>query len=152
MGLGLSRQEGLSPGMFLINTCTMSCGPAPHLGLYHVPCACSLVRPAPVLTIAPLTFSLVHLPPPPCFSVTGRRWGVLSWVRDHILQEFKNLYLTRFRTFKIARPPQIKTLEGRGPRTDKHLPQSPLKGKIFQMATFCISFYQSHLSIVCGVI
>ncbi len=31
------------------------------------------------------------------------------------------LYLTRFIIYKIARPPQTKTQEGRGPLTDKHL-------------------------------
>jgi hypothetical protein len=35
--------------------------------------------------------------------------GVLSPVRDHILQEFNTLYLTRFKTWKIARPPQTIT-------------------------------------------
>jgi hypothetical protein len=35
--------------------------------------------------------------------------GVLSCVVDHILQEFNTLFLTRFRTYKIATPPQTKT-------------------------------------------
>ncbi len=51
--------------------------------------------------------------------------------------EFNTLYLTNFRTYKIATPPQTKTWEGRGPPTDK-LPQSPFSGKFFQMTTFCI--------------
>jgi hypothetical protein len=51
--------------------------------------------------------------------------GVLSPVADHILQEFNTLYPTKFTTYKIARPPQTKTLEWRGPQTDKHLLQSP---------------------------
>ena len=34
--------------------------------------------------------------------------GVLSPVTDHILQEFNILYMTRFRTYKTARPPQTK--------------------------------------------
>jgi hypothetical protein len=42
-----------------------------------------------------------------CVAVRGL--GVLSPVGDHILQEFNTLYLTRFRTFKIARPHQTKT-------------------------------------------
>jgi hypothetical protein len=49
-------------------------------------------------------------PPLPCVKVqyvAGR--GPLSPVGDHILQEFNTLYLTRFRTYKIARPPQTKT-------------------------------------------
>jgi hypothetical protein len=50
---------------------------------------------------------------------------VLSPVGDHILQEFNTLCLTRFRIYKIVRPPQTKTKEGKGPQTDKHQPQSP---------------------------
>ena len=38
----------------------------------------------------------------------------LSCVGEHILQEFNTLYLTRFRTYKIARPPQTKNLGGEG--------------------------------------
>ncbi len=34
--------------------------------------------------------------------------GVLSCVGDHILQKCNTLYLTRFRTYKIALPPQTK--------------------------------------------
>jgi hypothetical protein len=33
----------------------------------------------------------------------------LSPVGDHILEEFNTLYLTRLRTYNIARPPQTKT-------------------------------------------
>jgi hypothetical protein len=36
----------------------------------------------------------------------GGGGGVLSFVGDHILQEFNTLYLTRYRTYKIALPPQ----------------------------------------------
>jgi hypothetical protein len=39
----------------------------------------------------------------------GMGWGVLSCVGDHILQEFITLFLTRFRAYKIATPPQTKT-------------------------------------------
>jgi hypothetical protein len=38
-----------------------------------------------------------------------RRRGVLSCVVDHILQKFSTLFLTSFRTYKIATPPQTKT-------------------------------------------
>jgi hypothetical protein len=38
----------------------------------------------------------------------GGGGGVLSCVVGHILQEFINLFLTRFRTNKIATPPQTK--------------------------------------------
>ncbi len=34
--------------------------------------------------------------------------GVLKCTVDHILQEFYTLFLTRFRTYKIALPPQTK--------------------------------------------
>jgi hypothetical protein len=36
----------------------------------------------------------------------GRR--VMSCVIDHTQQEFNTLFLTRFRTYKIATPPQTK--------------------------------------------
>jgi hypothetical protein len=35
--------------------------------------------------------------------------GVLSCVVDHILQESNTLFLTRFRTYKIATPTETKT-------------------------------------------
>ncbi len=35
--------------------------------------------------------------------------GFAVSVGDHILQEFYTLYLTRFRAFKIAKPPQTNT-------------------------------------------
>ncbi len=38
----------------------------------------------------------------------GGRWGVLKCTVDHILQEFYTLFLTRFRTYNIASPPQTK--------------------------------------------
>jgi hypothetical protein len=66
-----------------------------------------------VWTVAPSTFSLVHLPPSfPCQSTvcTDTVWlGVDGGcVGDNILQEFNTLSLNRFRTYKIARPPQKK--------------------------------------------
>ncbi len=39
----------------------------------------------------------------------GGGGGVLSCVGDHILLEFNTLFLTRFRTYKIARLTQTKT-------------------------------------------
>jgi hypothetical protein len=63
---------------------------------------CELLPPLP---------TLVQLPPSPfpvsqhTDSVLGGGGGVLSPVGYHILQEFE-WYLTRFRTYKIARPPQ----------------------------------------------
>ncbi len=61
------------------------------------------------------------LPPPPlpnvqyivyrqCVTVGGGGWGLLKCTVDHILQEFYTLFLTRFRTYKIASPPQTKTI------------------------------------------
>jgi hypothetical protein len=41
---------------------------------------------------------------------------MLSLVGDHILREFDTPYLTRFRTYKIARPPQTKPRRGGGLR------------------------------------
>jgi hypothetical protein len=47
--------------------------------------------------------------------VDGKGWGVLlSPVRDHILQEFNTVYVTRFKTYKNARPPQTKPRRGEG--------------------------------------
>ncbi len=49
----------------------------------------------------------------------------------NIVQELYTVYLTRFRTYKSALPPQTKTYEGRGPQTDKHLPPSTFIWLIF---------------------
>jgi hypothetical protein len=38
----------------------------------------------------------------------------LSPLGDHILLEFNTLYLITFRTYKIAKPPQTKTLRRGG--------------------------------------
>jgi hypothetical protein len=62
------------------------------------------------------TFSLTSAPLPPShFSVCIYRQcvtcgggGVLKCTVDHILQELYTLFLTRFRTYKIASPPQTK--------------------------------------------
>ncbi len=67
--------------------------------------------------------------------------GVESCWRPFSAQEFNTLYLTRCSTCKIARPPQIKTQEGRGPQTNKHLPQSLFTGQTFQMTTFCFGVH-----------
>jgi hypothetical protein len=73
-----------------------------------------------VCEMSPLLPSLWFNSPPPlspslCQSTvyTDSVWlggvGVLSPVGDHILAEFNTLYLTSFRTYKIARPCQTKT-------------------------------------------
>jgi hypothetical protein len=80
--------------------------------------------------------------------VAGRGVGgvKLCCVGDHILQEFNTLYLTRFRTYKIARLPQTKTVEGKGPQTDIHRSKVPIQVNFILMTTFCIAFNQSNLS------
>jgi hypothetical protein len=40
----------------------------------------------------------------------GGAGGILNCTVDHILQEFYTLFLTRFRTYKIATPPQTKVI------------------------------------------
>ncbi len=42
-----------------------------------------------------------------CVTV-GEGWGMLKCTVDHILQEFYTQFLTRFRTYRIASPPQTK--------------------------------------------
>jgi hypothetical protein len=70
------------------------------------------------LPAAPLPFSLVQLSPLPCVKsilyimCEGGGWGS---VRYRILQEFYTLFLIRFITYKIARPPLTKTKEGKVP-------------------------------------
>ncbi len=102
-------------------------------------------RPSFVIC-CPLTFSLVQLlaslpPPSLCQSTvyTDSVWlggGGGCWV---LLKPYSVwVYLTRFRSYKIARPPQPKTWAGRWPQTDKHLPQSPsifLDGDIFALVS-----------------
>ncbi len=50
---------------------------------------------------------------------------------------------TRFRTYKIVTLPQTKILEGRGPQTDKHLPQSPF-------TCYCFVFWYLYSLLVNG--
>ncbi len=67
----------------------------------------------------PSTFSLTSPPHPfpktKCTVYTDSVWlwggggvGVLNCAVDHILQEFYTLFLTRFKAYKIASPPQTK--------------------------------------------
>ncbi len=59
-----------------------------------------------------------NLPPPPLpklnvqlytdWGLWGEGGGILNRVVDHILQEFYTMFLTRFRTYKIASPPLTK--------------------------------------------
>jgi hypothetical protein len=75
-------------------------------------------------TVAPLLCLLSDLPPPPATPLPklnvqyiqtmcgcgcgGGCGGVLNCAVDHTLQESYTLILTRFRTYKIASPPQTK--------------------------------------------
>jgi hypothetical protein len=79
---------------------------------------CPLGRRNYLCTVAPLLYLLSDLlpPPPPLPNVQYMPdsvqlleggGGVLKWAVDHIL-EFYTLFLTRFRTYKIASPPQTK--------------------------------------------
>ena len=74
----------------------------------------------PACELLPL-YLLYDLPPSPpsqtkctvykdsvCVVGGGGGEGVLNCTVDHILQEFYTLFLTRFRTYKIASPPQTK--------------------------------------------
>jgi hypothetical protein len=84
--------------------------------------ACELLPPwrrnyIVLCTAAPLLYLLSDLlPPPPFPNVQYIQtvcdcwgwWGMLKCTVDHILQEFYTLFLTRFRTYKIASPPQTK--------------------------------------------
>jgi hypothetical protein len=66
---------------------------------------------------------------------------MLSPAGDHILQEFNTLYLTRFRTYKIARPPTQTPRRGGGVRQIKHLTQSPYTGQFFKDNTLLWCLY-----------
>jgi hypothetical protein len=71
-------------------------------------------------TVAPLPFSLVQVSPLPCVN-------------------------------KCTVYPRIQCVRGGGelgfgPKTDKHLPQSPFTCKFFLMSTFCIAICESYLS------
>jgi hypothetical protein len=86
--------------------------------------ACELLSPRKkelyfTCVLLPLycTFSLTSFPLPPLPNVQyiqtvcdcgGGGGGGLKRTVDHILQEFYTLFLTRFRTNKIATPPQTK--------------------------------------------
>jgi hypothetical protein len=69
------------------------------------PSTFSLASPNPSL-LPKVTYSIFRQ----CVAVGGGEGGggVLSCVVDHILQEFNILFVTRFRTYKIATPPKQK--------------------------------------------
>jgi hypothetical protein len=62
----------------------------------------------------PSTFSLSSPTPPPfpkyskhtVYTDSVWLWGALSCVVDHILEDFNTLFLTRFRTYKVAKKHQ----------------------------------------------
>jgi hypothetical protein len=85
-------------------------------------------------------------------TVRGGRRGyciqyTVQYVGDHFLKEFNTLYLTRFKTYKNYQNTPNKNLRGRGPQTDKHLPQSPFTGKLYLITTFGNAFYQSFYGV-----
>ncbi len=88
-------------------------------------------------TLRQVFFRVYRLSPPPSslfqsniytynlwLGAGGGCWVLLETIYEQ--QEFNALYLTRFRTYKITRPPQTKIQEGRGPQTDKHQPKSQI--------------------------
>jgi hypothetical protein len=103
--------------------------------------------PSPILSGSTLP------PPHPCvnkytayrYSIQCVRWGRYGVLLETIFSRvlIYTLYLTRFRTYKIVRLPQTKIWEKRGPKTDKHLLQSPIIGKFVWMTIFFIAFYES---------
>ncbi len=89
----------------------------------------------------PLTFCVVHLLSlPPSHSQRtlytdsvwlGGVWGGGCWV---VLETIfcRSLTLCIWPDSEPTLSPQTKTWEGRGPQTDKHLPQSLFPGKLFR--------------------
>ncbi len=78
---------------------------------------CKLLPPSSNLLSGSTSPAPPPLPVSKYSTVGGWEWGgvgVLSCVGDYILQEFNTLFLTRFRTYKIARPPPNKNLGGEG--------------------------------------
>ncbi len=67
--------------------------------------------------------------------------GVWGSVGGHILQEFKTLYLTRFRTYKMLHHPKQKPSRGGGLRQINTYRKVPLQVNFFFMATFCFGVY-----------
>ncbi len=49
-----------------------------------------------------------------------------------------SMYLTIFRTYEIAQPPQHKSLGGRGPQTDEQLTQNPFPGHFLRWRHFAL--------------
>jgi hypothetical protein len=68
-----------------------------------------LVFSTPLMKCCPSTFFLTSPPLPPSQSIRTAVGGGVGGVKDHILQEFNTLFLTRFRTYQSATPPQTKT-------------------------------------------
>ncbi len=87
--------------------------------------SCWYFRPS-FVNCCPFNLSLIQL-------------GMLSSVRDHILQEFNTtLYLTRFRTYKIARPTQTKPRRGGGLRQINTCRKVPLHVNFFRWRHFAL--------------
>jgi hypothetical protein len=59
------------------------------------------------------------------------------------VESIYTVYLTRFQTYIITLPHQTKTLEGRRPQTDKHLPHRSLYRSTYkEKPTFRIGVYK----------
>jgi hypothetical protein len=88
--------------------------------------------PPPPLTPFPKSkYSTVYQPV--CGSEGVGGGGVLSFVGDHILQEFNTLFLTRFRTYTIALPPQKKTyMSGGGLRKINNCRKVPVQVNLYK--------------------
>jgi hypothetical protein len=67
--------------------------------------------------------------------------GYPSSFEDHILQEFNTVYLTRLRTYKIARPPKQKPSRGGGLRQINTCRKVPLQVNFLDDTTFCFVVY-----------
>jgi hypothetical protein len=77
----------------------------------------------------------------------GDGGGLIS-VRDHILQEFNTLYLTRYvEPTKLLDHPKQKPRKGGGLRQMNTCRRVPLQD-FFYITTFGVAFYQSNLSML----
>jgi hypothetical protein len=97
--------------------------------------------------IAPLTFSLVHLPPPPKVKVQYVQavcgWeevGELTIVGDHILQEFNTLFSDQNQNLQNCfTTPEQKPRMGGGLRQMNTCRKVPLQVNFFWITTFDIA-------------
>ncbi len=107
--------------------------------------SCWYFRPL-LWTSTPLTFSLVHLPPPPLpvwistgkcihavYNGEGRGSGCVEGIYSTgVICTLYTVYLTRFRTYKFALPPQTEPRRGGGLRQINTCRQVPVCRSIFK--------------------